>query len=434
MSPKLAAAATLVIAIAGTACIGEPVRRPPSSNADAGRETEDDAGAGSNDTGVPASARDAGDTGKDAATSQADASQPDAAGFADAAEMPREGVAVLGYNAHTRDAVTLTELSSGGMNVPRDLAFNPQGSMELWVVNRRDDSTVTFFGVGSTSMRGEFRIDPYALHFMEEVSSIAFGAPGRFATCQESRNTYNNTSPPNDFMGPSLWPSDMNIYAQTNEEAVREQGFDLGSHVDMLHESPLCMGIAWERDNIYWTFDGMTGSISRCDFRADHGPGYDDHSDGVIRRYGNDDVARVPGVPSHLIFDHATGLLYIADTGNARIAVLDTTRGSPGASLPVVEDGTTLTQMTGVSFTTLVDSAGGELQQPSGIALSGSLIFVSDHQTSRISAFDKTSGARVDYLDTSFPSGTLMGIELDAEQNIYFADAADDRLYRISPK
>lgn len=39
-------------------------------------------------------------------------------------------------------------------------------------------------------------------------------------------------------------------------------------------------------------------------------------------------VKYVEGVTSDMQLDHATGKLYVADTGNARVAVLDTKSGS----------------------------------------------------------------------------------------------------------
>lgn len=359
-----------------------------------------------------------------------DAGEADAETFPDA----RTGVPVLGYESHSIDEVNIEEIGSGGLNVPRDLAFDPHADDVLWVVNRRDDSTITYFGLHGDDPTAEKRIDPYALHFMEEPSSIAFGKPGFFATCQESRNTYNNQAPPNDFMGPALWSSDMNIYAHSNPEAVDFLGFDLGSHLDMLHESPLCMGIAWETENVYWTFDGMSSSISRYDFQEDHTPGYDDHSDGIIRRYVEGEVLRVADVPSHMVFDHDTGLLYIADTGNARIAVLDTTAGEEGASMRVIERGTTLHRWINVSTTTLVDGVMGELTHPSGLAMVGDMLYVSDNATSRITAFDKNTGVRIDWLDTLMEPGSLMGLEVDSEGSIFFVDAKNNRLMVIKAK
>ena len=58
-----------------------------------------------------------------------------------------------------------------------------------------------------------------------------------------------------------------------------------GSHIDMLHESPLGMGIAHDSGNSYWYFDGYYGHLVYYDFKEDHDIGMDDHSDGVVRRY-----------------------------------------------------------------------------------------------------------------------------------------------------
>lgn len=57
-----------------------------------------------------------------------------------------------------------------------------------------------------------------------------------------------------------------------------------GSHLDMLHESPYCQGIASETLNRFWVVDGNLGDIVMYDFKADHGPGNNDHADGVVHR------------------------------------------------------------------------------------------------------------------------------------------------------
>ena len=367
-------------------------------------------------------------TGTDASVSGPDSGLPDAE------PRPKTGIGVLGYESHSIAEVELLEIGTQGLRTPRDVAFNPQGDGELWVINRADDSTVTYFNVGTSEQTERKIIDPFALHFMEEPSSLAFGAPDRFATCQESRNTYNNRTAPNDFMGPALWSSDFAVYGITNPDAVDFVGADLGSHLDMLHESPLCMGIAWDVDNVYWTFDGLTGSISRYDFQSDHGAGYDDHSDGIIARYVVGQVSRVENVPSHMELDHATGLLYVADTGNARIAVLDTASGIRGTNLRVKETGTQLYTMESAIFNTLVDSVTGDLIHPSGLALVGDLIYVTDNSNSRITAFKKDTGERVDWLDTGFPERSLMGLTFDEAGRMYLVDAVGGRVLRISAK
>ena len=43
---------------------------------------------------------------------------------------------------------------------------------------------------------------------------------------------------------------------------VAKNPHDLGSHLDMLHNTPLCMGIAHEAANRYWVFGGLKGSVA----------------------------------------------------------------------------------------------------------------------------------------------------------------------------
>jgi hypothetical protein len=353
--------------------------------------------------------------------------------------VERSGVAVLGY-ADDSKPVLWKRIGGGndGLETPRDLAFNPERPDELWVVNRADDSVSIFFDAGTETQASEHIIDPYAMHFMEEVSSITFGAPGTFGTCQESRNTYNDNAQPNDFMGPTLWPSDLDIFGASNPSAVDYltdlYGFptDLGSHLDMLHQSPMCMGIAWERDNVYWVFDGHNGAITRNDFQEDHGPGFDDHSDGIIGRYSDAAVERVEGVPSHLVFDASSSLLYFVDTGNNRVGVLDTTSGEEGARLPTWEPGTEHFDIEGADTWTIIDGDDFALEQPSGLALVDGTLFVTDHGTGWIHAFT-LEGEEIDALDSGFGPGALMGIEARSIDDLWLVHASDDQVWRLQP-
>ena len=83
-------------------------------------------------------------------------------------------------------------------------------------------------------------------------------------------------------MGPALWPSSLDHFAVENQN--NEDGL-LGSHIDMLHESPYGVGIAHDYDNVYWYNDGYYGELVRYDFMMDHDTGGHDHSDGVVQRY-----------------------------------------------------------------------------------------------------------------------------------------------------
>src|SRR5262245_27322978 len=71
--------------------------------------------------------------------------------------------------------LTVIADSDDGLNVPRDLSFHPETG-QLWVVNRADDSVVIVTDPTGAAERTTKLIDGYALHFMEEVSSVAFGA------------------------------------------------------------------------------------------------------------------------------------------------------------------------------------------------------------------------------------------------------------------
>lgn len=356
-----------------------------------------------------------------------------------------KGLDAFGNGSNDISKVTVTEIanSDDGLDVPRDLEFNPDVEGELWIINRADDSVTVVFDAGTDSQDSTHIIDTYALHFMEEPSSISFGAATysgsdslTFGTCQESRNTYNDQGPPNDFMGPALWSADLDVFGESNPEAIEHNtqvfGFyaDLGSHLDMLHESPLCMGIAWETENVYWVFDGSDGTIVRYDFASDHDLGYDDHTDGVVSRFIEAEVERVEDVPSHMDIDHATGLLYIADTGNSRITVLDTTTGEEGDRLSASEPGVDHHEMEGVTYSTFIDGSEFGLGQPSGLTLIDGYLLVTDHANGNLFAFD-LEGNLVDWMPTGLEG--LMGVDARSIDDIWVVDAADDKVFRIQP-
>jgi sugar lactone lactonase YvrE len=208
---------------------------------------------------------------------------------------------------------------------------------------------------------------------------------------------------------------------------VDDIGFDLGSHLDMLHDTPLCMGIAWEDDRVYWTFDGWD-SLSRQDFKDDHGPGYDDHSDGEILRYVEGEVERLEDVPSHLAYDPTSQLLYVADTGNGRIAVLDTTTGTMGERLPQV-DATPYPVHNRMDDAVITTFYRGELEEPSGLALYDGYVWVSDHATGLIAAYDM-KGTAVDWVNVE-PG--IMGIAFGPDGSLYYANAETNEVVRMRP-
>ena len=230
---------------------------------------------------------------------------------------------------------------------------------------------------------------------------------------------------PDEFMGPVLQDTNLEIFSA-----------GWSSHLDMLHDTPLGMGIEWDHGRVYWVFDGYHSSITRYDFVEPHGDtptGHagEDHADGDTRRYVPGTVSRTPQVSSHMVLDRATDLLYIADTGNARIAVLDTQSGTIGAEYGGF-DWALQRHVNGGEIWTFVDQGTIEdLELPSGIELHEDHLWVTDNATSRIYAIS-LEGEVVDWLDTGLPTGSLMGITFDGSGRIYIVDAVGERVLRIS--
>jgi hypothetical protein len=314
------------------------------------------------------------------------------------------------------------------LRTPRDLEFNPRVEGQLWIVNGADNSVAIIHDAHTDGRSIEYRRDSMAYHYMHRPSALAFGGddttigiPGTFATVQESQD---DAAPfqSRNFMGPSLFSSDLSVFAHPPGPGL------LGSHLDMLHESPLAMGIAWEHGNVYWVFGGYHGNIARYDFALDHGVGHNDHTDGIIRHYGENVVKRVPGVPSHLALHHATDTLFIADTGNGRILTLDITSGTPGAAGPGWEPEVDTRFMDDPVYSELVPP--GMLELPSGLELHGDLLFVSDHATGIIHVLT-LQGEPVVELDTGLGEGALMGMTFGPDGKLYFVDAARNRILRL---
>ena len=369
--------------------------------------------AGCSDSSTPADATDAG------VTADADASadiETDAA--------PEPLVAQFGH-ADTRTIRGYASTDDGLLR-PLDLQFNPQSPNDLWIVSQDNDSTVILFDAGTEDQQSELFLDAFRNHFMEAVSSMAFGDNGMWGTCQESRNTYDGQAPPNDFMGPALWPSDLNVFAAVFQDPF---GSDLGSHMDMLHESPNCMGIAHYADNKYFVFDGHNGHMVYYDFAADHGPGQDDHTDGIIHRYPEVSLTRVPGVPGHMEYHDESNRVFIADTGGARVLAYTVGTGERARDLaPTGEPLADFAEFSGAEVEVFISEG---LEQPSGLAVNDGLLFVGDYSTGLIHAYDLETAELVDTLDSG--SGELAGIEVAPDGRLWFIDAAFNEVLRVEP-
>lgn len=339
------------------------------------------------------------------------------------------GLPILGISTHNISDVELTVIGtkSDGLKIPRDLEFDPESPGDLWVANRAtpgNERMVVFRDAGTDSEKVKIYTSPSVQHFFAQPSGFAFGLPNELATAHETAEfTQGPDGPPRNFMGPVLQSTDLSDYDAGG-----------GGHLDMLHNTPLGMGIAWEAERAYWIFDGYHSSLTRYNFNDDHGPGGEDHSDGVVSRYVEGDVKRKANVPSHMEFNPANSWLYVADTGNNRIAVLDTTTGTAAGSLPNNFDKGTQVKMKGADIWTLVDGATAGMEAPSGLALHDGLIFVTDNKSSKILAFDMGDGTLIDWLDTGLPEGSLMGITFAADGSLWLVDAVENRILRITAK
>lgn len=316
--------------------------------------------------------------------------------------------------------LTVIGSASDGLDGPRDLAFNPAREGELWTVNLGFDGVVIFHGAGTSQQRAEVRRDSHADHFMAQPSALAFGAGDTFASCQESVNGGN------DFMGPTLWSSDLSIFARRNQESWSPL---LGSHLDMLHQSPLCMGIAWAGSgNGYWVFDGYHGHVVFYDFQHDHGPGYDDHSDGIVRFYPEARVVRRRGIAGHLVLDPASGWLYVADPGNGRVIRLDTATGFRAAALRATNE--PLAELSRMSGATVETFATG-LSAPSGLELRDGRLFVADFGTGDIVAFATDGGQELGRVSTGAQG--IMGLAFGPDGKLWYVDAVGSSVVRVDP-
>lgn len=352
-----------------------------------------------------------------------------------------------------------------------DLEFNPARPGELWVLYRQptDETPCTESNrAGCNQLRSQVAIlsdadtddpgvtvleDGNSWHFMRLPTALAFASDDTFATVGEARtgNFIEPGSP--DFMGPTWWSSDPDIFAQD---------FNLnGSHLDMLHGTPFGMGIAheptqWGADGsdgehpVFWAFNGDVGAIDRYDFNEPHEPGGEDHSDGTLHRYVAGELKRAEGIPSHMEFallgevaaseglfgpvETEAGMqqdwwLYIADTGNRRVVRLDTKSGRLGEQL--VTPDPQLADPRAVDDAVLEEVIPpGTLAVPSGLAIDGQRLLVTDASTSRLHVFD-LAGEELEVYDTGLPEWSLAGVDVGPDGHIYLVDWNAGRVLRL---
>lgn len=338
----------------------------------------------------------------------------------------------IGYRDGTPASVDFTEIGAVGSSAkPIDLAFHPDKPDQLWVIDYGDNAVHVGDAIMSDAPSWKRILDPAARHFGHKPPALAMGgATASFAdkrtwaTCGDNDNSQNGEA--NLFMGPGLFTADLTVFGKRTPDG-------LGSHLDMLHESPMCRGIAHVADNVYWVFNSYDRALDKYDFGKDHGPGADDHSDGQVWRYVKGEVKGADdGTPSHLVFDPSDNYLYVADTGNERIIRLDTASGTKSGSITrVLEPLKGEANMKGATLEEVVPP--GALTKPAGVELKGDLLYVTDAATSKFHVFDK-AGKELRSLDTGLPPDSLAGFTFGSDEKIYFVDRVGGRIVRIDPK
>lgn len=317
-----------------------------------------------------------------------------------------------------------------------------------------DDPRAAVPAVDGTTAR--LVVDLNSWHFMRRPSAIAFGDPNlvldpadfegathpgtgaplltspvtyanTFATCHEHMT--GNFTDQAAFIGPTLWTADPSIYG-----GPARMDWENGSHLDMVHSTPYCMGIVYDTGNVYWTFNGESGTIDRYDFNLPHVPGHYYHDDASVNRYdfGGDALVRLPNVPSNL--EIAGAHLYVADTGNGRLVRFDRSTGEVTGGFRTHE-GLDAQVMTGMplevvaSVETLSAEWGGGRVEPSGLAMvDADTLIVGNYATGHLTLVDLDGTVRRT-LDTGLGEG-LAGITV-IDGTIYFAHMGQRRVYRL---
>lgn len=313
--------------------------------------------------------------------------------------------------------------SNDGIANPQDLDFNPFRKGELWVINKGTENTggntVTITKAGEADQAFDVRTDGNAWHFFSLPSALAFSPT--LNTWASTPNVQDANHQGGTFTGPSLWSSDMDVYA-------RPSGGN-GSHLDMLHGSPYAMGIAAETDNVFWVFDGWNKHLVRYDFQADHGPGNDDHSDGRVHRYTDIELTKTT-LPSHMVLDANKKWLYIVDNGKSRVIRVNIQTGSKKGELNLINE--MLAEHFEYTGATVEEVVTSGLDKPVGIEIAGNRLFVSDYETGDIHCYDVNTKQEIAKVNSG--NKGITGIKKGPDNKLWFVNALTNEVYRLEPR
>ena len=231
------------------------------------------------------------------------------------------------------------------------------------------------------------------------------------------------------FTGPSLWSSDLNIYGVIGNPPTQQYN---GSHLDMVHQSPFGKGIAHEKDNVYWVFDGWAKSLTRYDFVDDHGPGQHYHGDAKVHVYNEIQVEPDGNLPSHMIVDKATNWLYVCHTKAGEILRVDITKGERNVTLPKVsnEPLADYASYKNAVFETIISTG---LQKPVGIHIHDGILLVGDNAAGEIVMYDIEAPGfpEIGRIEIGYAHSSIMGITVGPDNKIYYTDFINRLVVRI---
>ncbi len=320
---------------------------------------------------------------------------------------------------------TMVANSSDQLNRPTDLDFFPVlAKDEMWIVNQRienDGGSTTIIQDVSADVPSEIinRVDGNSWHFMSLPTGIAFSDDNlNFANSPGVQDANHSGG---TFTGPALWSSDLSIYAQPSGGN--------GSHLDMLHGSPYSMGIAHEKDNVFWIYDDWNKDIVRYDFVEDHGPGADDHSDGIVRRYQNIGINTEGDIPNHMILDKQSGWLYFADNGNDRVMRLDINSGTGSNTLPLINE--PLAEHSAITGFIVEEIITG-IAQPCGIELIDNMLLVGDYASGDIMVYNTIANFSLEGTIATEEPG-LCGIKIGPDGSIWYVNRENNTLMNLEP-
>jgi hypothetical protein len=392
------------------------------------------------------------------------------------------------------------------LNEPRDVAFHPtpglhlghysegrvfptnDGSEEAWVVNAGNHSVSIVTHVGTKKQSTLSRRDRGYYHYSIDVSAIAFNDvknSGRsadrdglnyFALCNANANTYLNTKEPNYFMGPTLYdtkPMNRNVVNRRGDLCQPHDQPCYFLHADMLHESPVCIGLAHDPETItsyghvYWAFDatgnnnGDHGQLVRFDFQQPHGPGSMDHSIAAVRRYVDISLHRQTNNPSSppptttnnnnnnnknnsesvhagMMVHEELRMVLVANPGKNEILWVDADSGAYARTarqeFPIFSNRLPSFEYSIWECVSSGIFASG-IQNPSGLTLSHDKqrLFVAERHTGNILVYEVSSGSFLHSIPTNYQSIAGLAISPNTHQ-LYFVDQTTNQLLTIKPQ